>query len=122
MRVVFASLLLMLALNTITSITAFDFGQLKLPGRTGGVAELRRALDSSSQNSTVTKLTSPLNKFSANLLRRQPAKHPLRPVTLRPTLEPPMYLLQPTFEPFDPSLKYFSYSTKGLLHKKVSYA
>jgi hypothetical protein len=60
-----------------------------------------------SQNSTVARITSPLHTFSANLLRRQPAKHPLRPVTLHPALEPPVFL-QPTFEPFDPSLSQLS--------------
>lgn len=60
-----------------------------------------------SQNITVARLTSPLQTFSANLLRRQPAKHPLRPLTLHPALEPPVFL-QPTFEPFDPSLSQLS--------------
>jgi len=65
------------------------------------------ALDNSTVNSTVTKLTSPLQRFSADLLRRQPAKRPMRPVTLHRTSEPPIFL-QPTFEPFDPSLNQLS--------------
>jgi hypothetical protein len=45
-----------------------------------------------SDASTETKLTSPMHKFSSNLLRRQPPKHPLPPpMTLHPVLEPPFH-------------------------------
>lgn len=85
MRAELVSLLLVLALSTIASVPAFT------------------ALASSPQNG-------PARKSAPSLLRRQPPKLPLRPVTRDP--EPPMYLLQPTFEPFDPSLDPKYWNTK----------
>lgn len=87
MRAELVSLLLVLALSTIASVPAF------------------RALASSPQNS-------PARKSAPSLLHRQPPKLPLRPVTHHRTPEPPMYLLQPTFEPFDPSLDPKYWNTK----------
>ncbi len=57
------------------------------------------------RNSTVLgakKLTGPAHKFSGSLGRREPAKRPLRPLALDRSVEPALYPLQPTFEPFDP--------------------
>jgi hypothetical protein len=64
------------------------------------------------RNSTVLgiakKLTGPAHKFSGSRGRREPAKRPLRPLALDRSLEPPVYFLQPTFEPFDPWLRQLS--------------
>jgi hypothetical protein len=60
-------------------------------------ANLKEKVDAVTQSlcsdaSTETKLTSPLHKFSSNLLRRKPPKYPLHaPMKLHPILEPPFH-------------------------------